>query len=147
MSLRRRRKEDFWLSTLSKAGKLRILRFFSCVALRQAAFVQLFRRRERDRRLHFNLSLRHFPFRVVRCRRCRRRKANGNIASGRQKMASHIAARFLPSLFLSCTLSLAACRGEKGEDWRRARVRSPPKAAMRASDVCPMIALSFTALP
>lgn len=32
-------------------------------------------------------------------------------------------------------------QGEKGEDWRRA----PKLRCERASDVCPMIALSFTA--
>ena len=111
-------------------------------------------KRGRDyRRLHFNL----FLFAILCC--CRRRKtnertegeggertkANGNIASGRQKMASHIAARFLP--FFLAPLSQSR-REDGGEDWRRARSLSKLLRCERftCSAVCPMIALSFTAL-
>ena len=78
-------------------------------------------------RLHFNL----FLFAILCC--CRRKtndrtkgRTNGNIASGQQKMASHIAARFLSFLlsFFFLAPSLSLCSRRVGKDWRRARSQS-----------------------
>ena len=59
-----------------------------------------------------------------------------SLLGGKKWPHTSLRAFFLLPLFLSCTLSLCM-QGEKGEDWRRA-----PKLRC---DVCPMIALSFTA--
>ena len=99
-------------------------------------------------RLHFNL----FLFAILCC--CRRKtndrtkgRTNGNIASGQQKMASHIAARFLSFLlsffFLAPSLSLFS------PSWKRLASRALSKLRCERFtwlSVCPMIALSFTAL-
>ena len=123
MSLRRR-KEDFWLSTSSKAGKLRILRFFWCFALRQA-FVQLLRSRERDRRLHFNLFLSPFAISHLMlfvAAAVALKRTGISLLGGKKWPHTSLRAFFLLSLSFLHPLSLHA--GRKGEKIGVARARA-----------------------
>ena len=119
------------MASNSEVGKLRILSFFVPFWGDGVCSVA-----SKNRRLHFNLFLspRHFPFCVVAVAAAVAVKRTGISLLGGSKKWPHTSLR---AFFLSLPSSLFLAPSlfeRRGEDWRRARVRSPQSCDANASD-------------
>ena len=146
MSLRRGRIFGF-----RPQGRQANCEFFVFLVFRFEASVCSVVPKEGDRRLHFNLSLRHFPFRVVAAVSAAAVKRTGiSLLGGKKWPHTSLRAFFLSFFLAPSPLPLALSRSrEKREKIGVARARSPQSCDANERftwlSVCPMIALSFTA--